>query len=404
MLIVTDSKHTRLTSVQQVVGRDDYTLHADSSYVVGFNKPDKAVINPKQHDGYRSPSPYSCPGIAFLNGRQTSENRFPRPYTINGSGQSSSTTRWTHTGSGVGNVRLTLAPLSVDALRTKLLNNVRNEVLDVAMVLAEMQGTTDTIMNGLMRIARTMDAFKKGNPHHYSYLLSGRRKDNRRPTDKFLRESSGLFLEWKYGIMPTVYDVQGACKALDMNEDGSLWNNPPLLVARAVTTDRSVQESDITIGTVMSGVVRKASHEVTRQSSARLDYSIRGEGIRGLNRYGLGLSTIPTLLFEKTPFSFVLNMAFPLADLIKAWTALAGVDVRGYCETHYTSVRFLPSSGTIPTNGFSSSYKLEPQADYITWFRTAHATVPMPMPFVRNPIKASNAATVLALFTQLRRP
>lgn len=286
-------------------------------------------------------------------------------------------------------------------LRTKLLNNIRSEVFDVAMVLAEMQGTVSTAVSALGQIARSMDNIFKRKPENAYYLLTGRRRDNRRPTDKFLRETAGVYLQFKYGVMPSVYDLQGACEALDINAAGSLWNNPPLLVARA-TVAKSSKVRSIDFGTPYDWPYAIPCL-ITTEYKARCDYRINAEGIRGINRFGLGLSTLPTILFERTPFSFVLNMAVPIAELIKAWGALAGVDVAGYCETKY--VRVEPRGATFPGNGSNYwwIYDVEPGRTAFRMQREAFDSPPMPLPFVRNPINTGNLASVLALFTQLRK-
>lgn len=286
------------------------------------------------------------------------------------------------------------------ALRTKVLINIKDEVLDVAMVLAEMQGTVNTAVTALDRIGRSMQAVLRRKPESFYYLMHGRRRDNRRPTEKFLRETAKEYLHWKYGIMPSVYDLQGATQALDMNTEGSLWNNPPLLVARATVKKESTTKTiDFGNGWTWPYPI---PCRVTTEYKARCDYKVTSEGIRGINRYGLGLSTLPTILFERTPFSFVLNMAVPIGELIKAWSALAGCDVAGYCETKY--VRVEAESAHLPGNGSTKwqTWSFKGVRPAFSMQRQAYDKPPMPLPFVRNPITTGNLGTVLALFTSLR--
>lgn len=286
-------------------------------------------------------------------------------------------------------------------LRTKILNNIRDEVLDVAMVLAEMQGTVDTITTGLHRVGRSIDQFRKRKPQSFSYLMHGRRRDNRRPTDAFLRETAGSYLEWKYGIMPTVYDIQGACKGMDINTEGSLFSNPPLLVARAQVVRETEQLSlPFTTGWSWPYMVPCT---VTKEYKARCDYSVSAEGVRGLSRYGIGLSTVATVAFDKTPFSFVLNMAMPIADILKAWSALAGCDVVGYSETKF--VKIVTQGANLPGHGTNAwvRYDIGGGGEGMNFVRNAFSLPPMPVPFVKNPISTGNLATVLSLFTSLRK-
>lgn len=374
----------------------------------GFTKPDKPTRNPKV-DGFRKPSTYGCPALLIDTGGRTHTDRLGVSWDIDGltfTGNPSSTSymEWNMRGR-ICDVHQYVQPEpNINNLRMKILNNIRSEVFDVAMVLAEAKSTADTVSNGLMRIARSMDMVKRRKPESFYYLMNGRRRDHRRPTDKFLRETAGSFLEWKYGVMPTVYDIQGACKGLDMNEAGSLFSHPPLLVARSkdiltgnakrkfflYTADGDGSNVDLTV-------------DYYTERKARCDYRVSGEGLRGLNRYGLGLGTIATVAFDKTPFSFVLNMAIPIADLIKAWTALAGVEVVGYCETTYRKAQVRDQSYTENVRNGPVTLTVKGCPERVGFQRVAYSSPPMPLPYVRNPIKVGNLATVLALFTQLRK-
>lgn len=384
-----------------------YTAVKNTVLTCGFIKPDKPVRNPLVA-GYRKPSSYYCPAFVKESDGRVRPNRLGAKWKIEGLAPARpdrpTSISYANTGTACGTLTYTNPVPNINNLRMKLLNNIRSEVLDVAMVLAEVQSTADTLGNGLMRIARTMDMVKRRKPDSFYFLMNGRRRDNRRPTDKFLRETSGAFLEWKYGIMPTVYDIQGACKALDMSADGSLFDNPPLLVARARDILQGVASSKITAVWAAGGDSNTPVEiDYYTERKARCDYRVRSEGLRGLNRYGLGLGTIATVAFDKTPFSFVLNMAIPIADLIKAWTALAGVDVVGYCETTYEKAQVRDGVQVGTARNYPVTYTFKDSPVRIGFKREAFGSPPMPLPYVRNPIKVGNAATVLALFTQLRK-
>lgn len=365
-----------------------------------WNKP-ALTRNPKQPDGYRRPSSYYGEQNAYYF---TADVRGERTMYSQG-GRVKNDERITGKVLCSVNPTALISPVSIaratqQELRTKILVNLKDEVLDVAMVLAELSSTADTLGTNLMRLARSMDAVKRRKPENFYYLLNGRRRDGRRPTDKFLRESAGTFLEWKYGIMPTVYDIRGATLALDMSADGSLFDNPPLMVAR--TQMRGVLKREINVP-VYRGRVMTTELDCAYQAHARADFSVSGEGLRGLSRYGIGLGSLATVLFDRTPFSFVLNMALPIADLIKAWTSVsAGVNVRGYSETFYCDYKLSDFSGGLKN---PSDWQLvDAKAPTINgaFRRYGFDHVPMPLPFIRNPIRIGNLQTGLALFTQLR--
>lgn len=398
-------------------GKSTTYTRSDSGY--GFcQTPDKIVSNPRQFDGYRKPSNWSAvPGYRLgLSGSITSGS-YPVVGHYEGGSLPGSTDTLRSTGSVVAKCPLPGLPDFSNEVRMKVLNNVRDEVFDVAMVFAELSGTANTLSTNLLRLGRSLDAVAKRKPESFYFLWNGRTRDGRRPTERFLKETAGAFLEWKYGIMPTIYDIEGATRALDMNVDGSFFDSAPLLVSRASVVVESAYSRDlpVTLAGNMTApnlgpnrAMIPVRGNVKWEHNARIDYTVDGEGLRGLNRYGLGLSTIPTVLYDKTPFSFVFNMAVPIAELLKAWSALSGCSVRGYSETRYMKLKLNRASRT-PGNhvrpGYTAVHTMVCEAqDIPAWFtRSAYPRPPMPLPHVRNPVKLSNIQTVLALFTSLRR-
>lgn len=401
MIIITS--HTSGESFERKTYRDGKTSERTqySPLSVGFTKPDKPVIN-SLVNGYRRPSSYSCPAVNW-NGPYVETSVFHSGPTQEPAVPHLHITERKHATVRNFAREMPAAP-DINNLRTKILNNIRDEVFDAAMVIAEMQSTVDTVTSGLGKIGRSLEQIRRRRPDSFSYLATGRLRDNRRPTDAFLRDTASTFLEWKYGMMPVAADIQGACKALDINENGGLFDNPPLLVSRAVDKIEGSKGVEIDVNSMLGRVVQPGVLQYYIERKARCDFRVTAEGLRGLNRYGLGIGTIPTLLFERTPFSFVLNMAFPLGDLIKAWTALSGCQVVGYSETTYrkASVRGNPFVRMYLRTPITTTFGAS--APWVSWERTGSTSVPMPLPFVRNPIKTGNLATTLALFTQLRRP
>lgn len=385
----------------------------------GFNQLARSeVVRNVKSEGYRKPSSYMS---------QTTAN-IPE-YGINGSAKSNvilGTCDMHETrddyygiirrvyGSVIGQVEPNGMPQgndynSIQKLRTKILNNIKDEVFDVAMVLAELQSTVNTCTTAMSRIGWSMNALLRKDKRVFEYLWTGKmptgangRTISGRYADRFNRQVSSMYLEWKYGVMPSVLDFQGACKGLDINEKGGLFDNPPLAVARAVQKEDVSGKAEIRNCVEASGtrVMGEVTWKGRTELKARCDYRVTGDGLRGLSRYGIGLGTLPTVMWDKTPFSFVFDMVVPVASMLKAWTALAGCEVLGYCETLHQKWEFDDAIGYGERNG--AMYKFKGATGFYNQ-RVAYPSVPMPLPFVQNPIKSGNAATVLALFTQLRR-
>lgn len=372
-------------------------------------------VNPKSADGYRAPSPYALRPYTLIG-----NSRFERsalsvgtcisnPNVVPNKDDPTNINIYNTTGDALVRYPLPYVFGSTgeynlqQELRTKILINIKDEILDVSMVLAEIGGTSRTVANSMLRVARSMDAVRRRTPESFAYLMHGKLGvDKRRFTQRFLKETAGVFLEWKYGVMPSLIDYTGACEALDLTSNGSLFDNPPLCVARA------------TVGRDFSNDVKPwwncgayaPNETVTVKTkviaSARCDYRISGEGLRGLSQFGLGPGTMATVLFDKTPFSFVLNMMLPVADLIKAWTALRGVNTIGYSETIYQDHSIKPTTLSFNVaDGWQYLVRTKP-VKVKEFTRYTGSRPPMPTPFIKNPIKVENISTVLALFTQLR--
>lgn len=374
----------------------------------GFTKPDTPKINPLIN-GYRMPSDYSCPYTSERvqsGGTPDTTKAIYVPYSVSGTVRMDGGDRGILTernsGSAFSPVPWPIWSPSYDHLRTKILVNIKDEILDVSMVVAEMQSTVTTIGSLLNRVGRSLNAINKKNPRSFYYLLTGKTRDGRRPTQRFLKETSSEYLQWKYGIMPTLMDLEGAVRGMDINEKSSLFDNPPLLVARAIIDDSRTSSVKVQPSTALGAYTDVSASLIAKRTiKARCDYEITGEALRGLNRYGIGLGSIATVAWDKTPFTFVLDMAIPIASLLKAWSALDGVNVKSYCETTFEEYTIKGFTTYIPNGNVTV---VSPGSSPCRQFsRRAFSSPPMPLPFIRNPITTGNLSTVLALFTQLRR-
>lgn len=369
--------------------------------------------NAKQPDGYRKPSSYGMSVLTYFPHLRSNPHSgsFLLPADVSPSKAVFKHAYFTETRTLSGSTVVRVIPTQRSStwaleqeLRMKLLNNVKDEAFNAAMVLSEIGKTANTAANLLYRIGRSMDALRLRKRESFNWLMHGKMgADNRRPTDKFLRETAGLFLEWKYGIMPSIYDLEGITKSLDVAKDGSLFSRPPLMVARANVKRR---ETVSCLLDFEQGLRDVSGHtcDVETSITGRADFTVSGEGMRTLSEYGIGLTTVATIAYDRTPFSFVANMVVPMAELISAWGALAGVTVRGYTETTYDKYVFSQNSVNTHSSWLGGTAKINIGAGSSSIFtRSGSSSIPMPMPFIRNPVRVGNAATVLALFTQLRR-
>lgn len=368
-------------------------------------------------DGFRRPTPYSFyagykanrfgvysvgPAMVDYQAQLTLGHRYPTELQVRGQGIVN-----------IGALSKASLPDRNHTL-TKALNNLRAENFDLSMTLAEAQQSVDTFAGAAHRIGRLMGAVRQKDPRVYDYLWTGKypRDGKGKPIrgqylDRFNRTAAAAFLEWKYGIMPSVLDAKGALKGLERLGRGEYHLGPPLLVARANDKRKQTVTCDLFIaepGGNSSLRNPAAAVEATLERSIRIDYEVACSSLRALNSFGIGFSTIPTLVFERTPFSFVFNMVVPIAEIIKAWGALQGVTPRGFSETSYEEYELSSGyatsdyPGAVPPGTCTYPKRLI----YRKADRKVGVSPPFPAPYVKNPVTTGNMASVLSLFTSLR--
>lgn len=387
------------------------TVVDKSRDVLGFTRRvvPKVKINPKQVDGYRSPSSYYMQTQSVLGTGPYHEDNALVPATISAKPviQKFPYSEIESVLSGDTVVRLQPAAYGStwaleQEVRMKVLNNIKDEAFDAAMILAEIGKTANTAANLMLRIGRSMNAISRRSPESFNWLMHGKMgTDNRRPSEKFLKETASIFLEWKYGIMPSVYDLEGITKTLDMQQDGSLFDNPPLMVARSHVS----RTEQLKCGYVITRPFSDLQHhscDLKTTISARADFAVSGDGMRTLSKYGIGLTSVATIAYDLTPFSFVANMVVPMAEIISAWGALAGVTLKGYSETTYRKYTFPSRTLVGKVDAFENVIVRTKPGTLTSFTRSGGTSIPMPLPFIRNPVKVGNVSTVLALFTQMR--
>jgi hypothetical protein len=210
------------------------------------------------------------------------------------------------------------------------------------------------------------------------------------------RDASNKFLEWKYGWLPLMEDVN---KAVELNANGlSDRETQGLLVG-------SASESYSTVGpipfyTQMYGLSGGKLSE-RQDVRARILYKFTHPGaIRDLNR--LGLLNIPSIAWNLTGLSFVVDWALPIGDYLDAFTAPTGLTyLDGYCSLYGESecIGFKPYPG-LP--GISAKCTDVPEACHWQFLRYVISDTPQ-IPAFRAPDAVKHAGSAVALLLQRTR-
>lgn len=300
-------------------------------------------------------------------------------------------------------------------LRNKALLAVSDRKLDVATSLAEAKTTVAYLGSRTQSLARMLHAVKKGR------LGDLKREINNTPVGpkprwvkdiarykarpplperplpkKFGGDTANRYLEVKYGILPTLYDVVDAAEALA----DYIHSKPPELLMEQrvkhktlITADHE-QRMEVTSDQEVYGLFEIIAKW---QGVINLNYWIDLEHLKRAAEMGI---ISPSVVWEVVPYSFVVDMVLPVGDFIEACGATLGC--RFHSGWELERVDAMSTQVDVRTSGLWSVKDWSPAFCHSRGFvRRSLYSFPAPQFYVKNPMSWSNAATVSALLRQL---
>lgn len=195
----------------------------------------------------------------------------------------------------------------------KLLEKIKNQTWSAAVDLAELPETLRFLRDAVVHMYRIWRDLRRG-----KFRGSLRKMD----ADTL----AALWLAWRYAVMPIVYSVQGATK---------MWMEPEEQLKEYLVKTHYPVDLDLKAPSGCSWHLRGKLRGV-------VVYRLVGK--RTAARLGFSLSELPSVLWEVTPLSFVVDWILPIGD------ALAGLSATNNVEflDGYTSLRFQSVSCTWP--------------------------------------------------------
>lgn len=273
----------------------------------------------------------------------------------------------------------------IDAL-TKL----KSQNVNLAQALAERNQTAGLVASNLTKIAKCALAVKRGD------FLSALREVGlhrtrrgyriRRPQTE--KEFAKRWLELQYGWKPLLSDIYGALKDLGESEKGT-----PLFVTVRGTASEQWQEIRSPVDNV--GFL-PCTITATKQRGCKvvLTYTPLTSMLRTVSSVGL---TNPMMLaWELLPWSFVVDWALPIGDILNIADATAGWNFLGGTITERSTINTVYGNGESPDRlsrfdgyGFYKAVFMDREAIFTSPLPTA---VPL-----KNPFSAPHVMNALAL-------
>lgn len=204
--------------------------------------------------------------------------------------------------------------------------------------------------------------------------------------------AANLLLEYKFGWQPLMGDIKAVYDELASEEPSAKF-----ISARRVIPG-TVEVTNFQLGG--DGRPLDWNTKSNYKTTCHLVGRLSDEWLRRGTQFGLGNPA--ALAWELVPWSFVVDWAIPIGNVLQAFTAPAGLTFVGGYTSAVTQGRkkIQIGSPSIPTQwSTGGTYVVE----RFGFRRDALAGWPMPLPYVKSPYSNSHTLTALALLRQLMK-
>lgn len=296
-------------------------IQDDASFEKRSINRDASKISHKKSDGWRDPTNYSSSSLVAKAG--TGDTLEIKRYYLCADDGSFVGQRITGVNSpGVLDVVGLPGQLSwlVDKARTNMYNALKGQKFNAGVAFAERKETAELFSNNCTSIAKQVRAFRSSNPKDWAQVVKNGGSHQ-------WKNIPSRWLELQYGWNPLMSDIFGACDALSKKE-----RNPDSY--RVSVTGRSKSTQTNVIGHVNTqassnmwfNVVQEDRHEFKCKCWFVLDNPVLA------SFSSLGLTNPLEIIWERVPYSFVVDWFVPVGNWISSldadfgWRFLIGIE------------------------------------------------------------------------------
>lgn len=247
----------------------------------------------------------------------------------------------------------------------KALGKIADAKVNVAVALAEARKTSDLILSTASRLDKAYRAFRKGNFRQVAKQLNLASFNKAKKTVAYGDGIHKSWLEYKYGWMPLLMDVQNAAEFFAQQCVG----RPTRFSVKA---SEKASREDFKVAKYTSyGSPTALDAETSEEVSATYEYKVKiwceltNHTASELQQ--LGLANPALIAWELVPFSFVFDWFISVGNYLEGLTALTGVTVRRALESHkivsgyyhsYPATLHTVSGFTYYTSAFSRRFSV----------------------------------------------
>lgn len=219
-------------------------------------------------------------------------------------------------------------------------------------------------------------------------LSKHRRVEYQNVTDRLLPHN--LWLEFRYAVLPLVYEVRGALSILK-----SLDANPVII--------KGFRRQERNYGLPPNPSTNVYKHWETRGrvrvgAECKLRATVEDPYQRFLSRLGLTDADVLITAWELVPYSFVIDWLIPIGTMLSSFLSPVGLRfLDGYVNTKTVADYkiscsiYSGSEGTLPSVLYRS----------VCQYRQPRLNFPIPRLYMKSPFSTTNVTTAIALVTNL---
>jgi hypothetical protein len=274
---------------------------------------------------------------------------------------------------------------------------LKDQKVNLGVALGEARETARFVGESFAAIGQSIRYLKRGNIRKSIQRL--RRMSNLVPGERSLARIPQNWLRWQYAAKPLIGEVNGACMELSNLSEEPLW----VTTAKGFVTEKEegVDNLDFTDLNLYSSDVEWRTR---RGVFVRLDYLPEEEFFSRLT--SLGVTNPLEVVWELTPFSFVLDWAVGIGDWFAVLDATAGYRFLSGSRSELREIVMKSTGSDRPLN-WQTMFAKEPTGVLRNWScerrvfdldRTVYYDTPfIALPPVQNPVSFGHVANGLSL-------
>lgn len=257
----------------------------------------------------------------------------------------------------------------------KALLALKDQHINLGVAFAEMQQTANLVGTTASRIGKAYTSFKRG-----------RFRQGMQHLGASSRKVPQSWLEAQYAWKPLLGDVYGAMDALADSPRIDF-----LMTTKGQVSDRDegqrIEYSDI--------ANRKLAWERSSGAFVRLDYLPSNIFLDTLSR--VGMTNPAEVIWEKVPFSFVVDWFLPVGDYLSSFDAAIGWTFKSGSISYLQKCKTKITDGPTSNNHYVGG-KFSGSSRFVRVIRQPYTSSPLPKaPRFKNPLSLGHMANGLSL-------